>query len=249
MKYALLLALFLLQFTGYSQSTDSINSSQKVDDKMLLTIFLKHDQSMTLNEIEKIRTDQGFYENLPPEGVSVVNWFVVMGLGQVAILELPASKLSAVNLAIERTAWKAFTTEMYSTYNLYPIIEHKLKNKSKVTLDSKPISDNKKEDDKLLLTIFLKHDQSMNLNEIEKIRTDQGFYENLPPEGTSVVNWFVVMGLGQVVVLELPASKLSAVNLAIERTAWKAFTTKIYPTYNLYPIIEKKLKNKSKVEY
>ncbi|TYB74557.1 hypothetical protein ES677_03725 [Bizionia gelidisalsuginis] len=127
------------------------------------------------------------------------------------------------------------------------MIEHKLKNKAKVVLDSKPSSE--KANDKLLLTIFLKHDQSMNLNEIEKIKTDQGFYENLPPEGTSVVNWFVVMGLGQVVVLELPASKLSAVNLAIERTAWKAFTTEIYPTYNLYPIIENKLKNKSKVNY
>ncbi|WP_405571893.1 hypothetical protein [Winogradskyella sp. Asnod2-B02-A] len=247
MKYAVLLGLFLLQFTGYSQSLDEKSSSENANDKLLLTIFLKHDQSMTLNEIEKIRTDQGFYENLPPESVSVVNWFVVMGLGQVVVLELPASKLSAVNLAIERTAWKAFTTEMYATYNLYPIIEHKLKNKSKVTLDAKPSSE--KEDDKLLLTVVLKHDQSMTLNEIEKIRTDQGFYENLPPEGTSVVNWFVVMGLGQVVVLELPASKLSAVNLAIERTAWKAFTTEIYPTYNLYPIIENKLKNKSKVEY
>ncbi|QNK79060.1 hypothetical protein H7F37_02585 [Winogradskyella sp. PAMC22761] len=127
------------------------------------------------------------------------------------------------------------------------MIKHKLKNKSKVTLDAKPSSE--KEDDKLLLTIVLKHDQSMTLSEIESIRTDQGFYENLPPEGTSVVNWFVVMGLGQVVVLELPASKLSAVNLAIERTAWKAFTTEIYPTYNLYPILENKLMNKSKVEY
>ncbi|WP_211357859.1 MULTISPECIES: hypothetical protein [Bizionia] len=247
MKYALLLGLFVLQFTGYSQSHAETSNSEKANDKMLLTIFLKHDQSLTLNEVEEIRMDQGFYENLPPEGVSVVNWFVVMGLGQVAILELPASKLSAVNLEIERTAWKAFTTEMYATYNLYPIIEHKLKNKAKVVLDSKPSSE--KANDKLLLTIFLKHDQSMNLNEIEKIKTDQGFYENLPPEGTSVVNWFVVMGLGQVVVLELPASKLSAVNLAIERTAWKAFTTEIYPTYNLYPIIENKLKNKSKVNY
>ncbi|WP_200859817.1 hypothetical protein [Winogradskyella psychrotolerans] len=247
MKYAVLLPLFLLQIIVHAQSTNTLDSSEKVDDKLLLTIFLKHDQSMTLNEVEKIRTDQGFYENLPPEGVSVVNWFVVMGLGQVVVLELPASKLSAVNLAIERTAWKAFTTEMYATYNLYPIIEHKLKNKSKVTLDAKPSSE--KEDDKLLLTVVLKHDQSMTLSEIETIRTDQGFYENLPPEGTSVVNWFVVMGLGQVVVLELPASKLSAVNLAIERTAWKAFTTEIYPTYNLYPIIENKLKNKSKVEF
>ncbi|AUC21161.1 hypothetical protein BTO15_03100 [Polaribacter sejongensis] len=133
MKYSLLLALFLIQFIGYSQSTDVKTGSEKGEDKLLLTVFLKHDQSMNLNEIEKIRTDQGFYENFPPEGVSVVNWFVVMGIGQMVVLELPASKLSAVNLAIERTAWKAFKSEMYPTYDLYPIMEKKLKNKSKVT--------------------------------------------------------------------------------------------------------------------
>jgi hypothetical protein len=133
MKYSLLIALLLFQIIGYSQSTDVKIGSEKGDDKLLLTIFLKHDQSMNLNEIEKIRINQGFYENFPPEGVSVVNWFVVMGLGQMVVLELPASKLSTVNLVIERTAWKAFKSEMYPTYDLYPIMEKKLKNKSKVT--------------------------------------------------------------------------------------------------------------------
>ncbi|MDO6518108.1 hypothetical protein [Zobellia uliginosa] len=103
--------------------------------------------------------------------------------------------------------------------------------------------------DKLLLTIFLKHDQSMNLNEIEEVRKKQGFYKNFPPEGVSVVNWYVVMGIGQMVVLELPASKLKDVNLAIERSAWKAFRSEIYPTYDLYPIVEDKLSNTSKVSY
>ncbi|WP_026707459.1 hypothetical protein [Flavobacterium frigidarium] len=133
MKYAFVIGLFLVQILGYSQSNKVEASSQKADDKLLLTIFLKHDQSMNLNEIEKIRTDQGFYKNFPPEGVSVVNWYVVMGIGQMVVLELPASKLAAVNLAIERTAWKAFKTEIYPTYNLYPIVEGKLENKSKVT--------------------------------------------------------------------------------------------------------------------
>lgn len=132
MKYALVVGLFLVQIFGYSQSNKVETPSQKADDKLLLTIFLKHDQSMNLNEIEKIRTDQGFYKNFPPEGVSVVNWYVVMGIGQMVVLELPASKLSAVNLAIERTAWKAFKTEIYPTYNLYPIVEGKLENKAKV---------------------------------------------------------------------------------------------------------------------
>ena len=133
MKYAFVIGLFLVQILGYSQSNKETVASQKADDKLLLTIFLKHDQSMNLNEIEKIRTDQGFYKNFPPEGVSVVNWYVVMGIGQMVVLELPASKLAAVNLAIERTAWKAFKTEIYPTYNLYPIVEGKLENKSKVS--------------------------------------------------------------------------------------------------------------------
>ena len=128
MKHALLLGLLFIQFIGYSQSLD-----QKSDDTLLLTIFLKHDQSKNLHEIEEIRTQQGFYKNFPPEGTSIVNWFVVMGVGQMVVLELPASKLSAVNLALERTAWKAFKTEIHPTYDLYPIIKDKLENKAKVT--------------------------------------------------------------------------------------------------------------------
>ncbi len=118
------------------------------------------------------------------------------------------------------------------------------------SLSNAQSSDGDKGDsDKLLLTIFLKHDQSMNLNEIEEVRNKQGFYKNFPPEGVSVVNWYVVMGIGQMIVLELPASKLREVNLAIEKTAWKAFRSEIYPTYDLYPLIEQKLDNKSKVSY
>ncbi|SEC36472.1 hypothetical protein SAMN05192540_2989 [Maribacter dokdonensis] len=118
---------------GYAQSPDKKVPEKEDTEKMLLTIFLKHDQSMNLSEIEGIRTKQGFYESFPPEGVSVVNWYVVMGIGQMVVLELPASKLRDVNLAIEKTAWKAFKSEIYPTYNLYPLIEGKLENKSKVS--------------------------------------------------------------------------------------------------------------------
>jgi hypothetical protein len=53
-----------------------------------------------------------------------------------------------------------------------------------------------------------------------------------------VVSWYVMMGIGQVVTLEVPASKLRDVNIALEKTAWKAFRTEFYPTYDLYPIIK-----------
>jgi hypothetical protein len=104
-----------------------------------------------------------------------------------------------------------------------------------------------RDENSILLTIFLKHDQSMNVDENQKVLEEQGFYKSFPPKGTSVVNWYVMMGIGQVVILEVPASKLREVNLAIEKTAWKAFQTEFYPTYDLYPVVKGKLENKSTV--
>jgi len=101
----------------------------------------------------------------------------------------------------------------------------------------------------ILLTIFLKHDQSMNIQEIKSVLKEQDFFENFPPEGVAVVSWYVMMGIGQVVTLEVPAHKLREVNLAIESSAWKAFSTEFYPTYNLYPVLKDKLKNKANVAY
>jgi hypothetical protein len=100
--------------------------------------------------------------------------------------------------------------------------------------------------DSILLTIFLRHDQGLNLTEIQKLQEEQGFWKAFPPEGTTVISWYVMMGVGQVVTLEVPASKLRDVNLALEKTAWKAFRTEFYPTYDLYPVIKDKLANPSK---
>ena len=40
----------------------------------------------------------------PPEGVEVVSWQVMMGVGQVVTLRLPASRLREVNRIRENTA-------------------------------------------------------------------------------------------------------------------------------------------------
>lgn len=90
----------------------------------------------------------------------------------------------------------------------------------------------------ILLTIFLKHDQAKTLGEIGEQLDKTGFWEKFPPEGTEVVSWYVMMGLGQVVTLRVPPDKLRSVNVAIERNAWNAFRTEFYPTYNFMPIFE-----------
>ena len=88
----------------------------------------------------------------------------------------------------------------------------------------------------IFLTIFLKHDQSKTLGEIDAHLQKTGFGKKFPPAGTEVVSWYVMMGLGQMVTLKVPPDKLRAVNLAIERNAWGVFRTKFYPTYDFQPI-------------
>jgi hypothetical protein len=90
---------------------------------ILLTIFLRHDQTKTLDEINAQLDRTKFRENFPPPGVEVVSWYVMMGIGQVVTLRVPAEQLRAVNLAIERGAWSAFRTDFYPTYDYKPIWE------------------------------------------------------------------------------------------------------------------------------
>ncbi len=91
------------------------------DNAIMLTIFLKHDQSRPLGELNAQLEKQGFYKQFPPEGVEVVSWYVMMGVGQVVTLRLPASRLREVNRIFETSAWGAYRTEFYPTYDYKPI--------------------------------------------------------------------------------------------------------------------------------
>ncbi|MDE1531708.1 hypothetical protein PVE90_18530 [Pseudomonas carnis] len=91
------------------------------DNAVLLTVFLKHDQSRPLSELKTQLAKQEFHKVFPPAGVEVVSWNITMGIGQVVVLRLPASRLAEVNLAIENTAWGAYKTEFFPTYDFMPI--------------------------------------------------------------------------------------------------------------------------------
>lgn len=86
--------------------------------------------------------------------------------------------------------------------------------------------------DALLLTVFLRHDESKTLGEINAQLKQSGFFRRFPPEGTEVVSWYVMMGIGQVVTLKLPPARLRDVNRVLEETAWGGFRTEFYPTYD-----------------
>jgi hypothetical protein len=87
--------------------------------------------------------------------------------------------------------------------------------------------------DYFLLTVFLKHDQSQPLDALLKEQEKNGFTELFPPKGIEVESWYVMMGIGQVVILRVPPSRLREINRAIERSAWGSFETEFYPTYDL----------------
>lgn len=100
--------------------------------------------------------------------------------------------------------------------------------------------------DKIMMTIFLKHQQYMNLGEINDKLAETGFWAKFPPQDVEVVSWYVMMGIGQVVTLRFHPTKLRDINLAIEQNAWGSFETEFYPTYDFMKVFEKKRAEASK---
>ncbi|SLN63623.1 hypothetical protein [Oceanibacterium hippocampi] len=90
----------------------------------------------------------------------------------------------------------------------------------------------------MLLTVFLRHDQSNNLDAIQTRLKEADWWERFPPEGVEIVSWTVAMGFGQIVTLRLPPSRLNVVNVELERSAWGVFSTEIFPTYDFVPVRE-----------
>lgn len=100
---ALLLILPILVLSGhlYGQDTESTAAS----DSLMVTIFMKHHQDKNIEELREIREKNGFLENFPPPSAKVVNWYVMMGIGQVVTVRIPAGELRNLNIAVEKSVW------------------------------------------------------------------------------------------------------------------------------------------------
>jgi hypothetical protein len=108
------------QPAGASASTPASTAAPTDDNAVMLTAFFKHDQSRPLSELNAQLERQGFYKAFPPEGIEVVSWYVMMGIGQVVTLRLPANRLREVNRVLENSAWGSYRTEFYPTYDYKP---------------------------------------------------------------------------------------------------------------------------------
>lgn len=93
-----------------------------------------------------------------------------------------------------------------------------------------------RDEDSVMVTIVLKHQQNKNLPEIRRILEAQGFWDIFPPQDARVVSWTLAMNLGHIITLQVPAGAVRRLNLALENGAWGAFDTEIYLTYDYKPI-------------
>lgn len=119
---AWLMGAYMLTSPAMAQTAPPAgNAAPTADNAVLLTVFFKHDQSRPLSELNAQLDKQGFRKAFPPDGVEVVSWYVMMGIGQVVTLRLPASRLREVNRIIEDTAWGPYRTEFYPTYDYKPV--------------------------------------------------------------------------------------------------------------------------------
>lgn len=91
----------------------------------------------------------------------------------------------------------------------------------------------------VMLTVFLRHDQSNNLGAIQSKLKDAEWWDRFPAPGVEIVSWTVAMGFGQIVTLRLPPAKLAEVNVELERSAWGVFRTECFPAYDFVPVRER----------
>jgi hypothetical protein len=117
MAIAALAGVLAFSSGAMAQTAPAENAAPTPENAVMLTIFLKHDQSRPLSELQAQLDKQGFYKAFPPAGIEVVSWYVMMGIGQVVTLRLPASRLREVNRIMENSAWGSYRTEFYPTYD------------------------------------------------------------------------------------------------------------------------------------
>jgi hypothetical protein len=114
--------IFILLITNCSAFAQQ-QPTTLTGDSILITIFLKHQEDKNLDSIQTIQKKNHFDGLFPPKSARVISWYVMMGIGQVVVVKIPASELRTLNTAIEKGAWGAFNTEFYATYDYMPVWE------------------------------------------------------------------------------------------------------------------------------
>jgi uncharacterized protein with GYD domain len=122
-KYITSIFISILCFIGFTHSAVTAEDYTIDTDKILVTVVLKHQQDKSLSELQKKMDENRFWQSFPPKGMEIDSWYVMMGLGQVITLKVAPKDLRTLNLAIEKSAWGIFDTNIYPTYEFKDIAQ------------------------------------------------------------------------------------------------------------------------------
>jgi hypothetical protein len=123
-----LLMLIAVQAPFAQQDASQI---QPPSDVVLLGIFLKHTQQLSLEEIQAKVRERGFWKIFPPEGVKVVGWYQLMNLGHFIFVECPPAKIRELNRALEAASFGIYKSEVYPGYDFWPIAKARMEQERK----------------------------------------------------------------------------------------------------------------------
>ena len=104
------------------------------------------------------------------------------------------------------------------------------------------------QDDSLLVTVILKHQQNKNLLEIRRKLEANGFWDLFPPREARVISWQIAIDLGHIIVLKIPANAVRTLNLALENGAWGAFDTEVHLAYDYLGIYKEYMQKRNEIQ-
>ena len=122
-RSALSLAAFLLVAIQAPVAQQDPSQIQPSADAVVLAIFLRHTQNLTLEEMSAKIRERGFWKVFPPEGVKVLGWYQIMSQGHFIFVECPPAKIRELNRAIESVSYGLFKSEVYPGYDFWPIVK------------------------------------------------------------------------------------------------------------------------------
>jgi len=120
-RFTLSLAAFLLVAAQSPIAQQDPSQIQPPSDVVVLAIFLRHTQNLTLEEMGAKMRERGFWKVFPPEGVKVLGWYQIMSQGHFLFVECPPAKIRELNRAIESVSYGLFKSEVYPGYDFWPI--------------------------------------------------------------------------------------------------------------------------------
>jgi len=196
-------------------------------ERVGVTIFLRHQQSKSLDELLRSLKSRKFYRSFPPDGVEVLRWDVVMGIGQVVTVLARPADVRKVNTVIEKRAWGSFDTEFYPTY--VP---------AEPGVSTVPQTEGITNENYVLFTAIVEDATDPDRNETGRESPAlRSFIEQNEDVGVETVRQLI--GHGTLYTFRVPPDRVASLDRMLERRSAGTTDLEVYTSYNFLPIHRK----------